>query len=68
MEMTLENVMDRTSEIDHADFLVRAEMLGAVGLSVVISSHGPFYPLSAFCAATRPAPSRSRWAFPRCSR
>jgi hypothetical protein len=48
MEMTFDNLLDRSRRIDHADFLVRAQMLGAVGQSVLVSSYGPFYPLSAY--------------------
>jgi len=48
MEMTFDDLLDRKRPVDHADFLVRAEMLGAVGQSVLVSSFGPFYPLSAY--------------------
>jgi len=48
MEMTFDNLLDRDRRIDHGDFLARAEMLGAVGQSVLVSSYGPFHPLSAY--------------------
>jgi len=48
MEMTFDNLLDRNRPIDHEDFLIRAQMLGAVGQSALVSSYGPFYPLSAY--------------------
>jgi len=48
MEMTFDNLLDRTRRVDHDDFLIRAQMLGAVGQSALVSSYGPFYPLSGY--------------------
>jgi hypothetical protein len=41
MEMTLKNLM-REQSIDHEDFLARADILGALGKSVLISSYTRF--------------------------
>ena len=41
MEMTLNNLMSE-SGIDHADFLARADMLGALGGTVMISNYTTF--------------------------
>jgi hypothetical protein len=42
MEMTLKNLMSAQATIDHADFLARADMLGALGKTVMISSYMRF--------------------------
>ncbi|MDE3166897.1 MAG: TonB-dependent receptor, partial [Acidobacteriota bacterium] len=41
MEMTLKNLMSGAA-IDHRDFLLRADMLGALGHTVMISNHTRF--------------------------
>jgi hypothetical protein len=46
MEMTLRNLLS-TGEIDHADFLARVDLLGALGKTVMISNYARFYPLAA---------------------
>ena len=46
MEMTLRNLL-ATGEIDHADFLARVDLLGALGKTVLISNYARFYPLAA---------------------
>lgn len=46
MEMSLGDLVDG-GQIDHADFLARADVLGALGQTVMISNFGPYYPLSA---------------------
>ncbi len=48
MEMTFDNLLDRKRQIDREDFLAGAEMLSAVRQSVLVSSYGPFYSLSAY--------------------
>jgi len=47
MEMTLNNLIDGGA-IDHADFLARADILGRLGQTVMISSYGRFYHLAAY--------------------
>ncbi len=47
MEMTLNNLIDGDT-IDHADFLARADILGRLGKTVLISNYGRFYQLAAY--------------------
>ncbi|HXG47782.1 MAG TPA: TonB-dependent receptor [Methylomirabilota bacterium] len=47
MEMTLKNLTDG-NKIDHQDFLDRADILGALGKSVLISNYAEFYKLAAY--------------------
>jgi hypothetical protein len=47
MEMTLNNLIDGGT-IDHADFLARADILGKLGQTVLISNYGRFYQLAAY--------------------
>lgn len=46
MEMTLRNLCARGA-VDHNDFLARADLLGALGLPVLITNDSHFYPLTA---------------------
>src|SRR6059058_4210987 len=47
MEMTLENLL-ADGQIDHADFLARVDILGALGLTVLISKFGEYYRLAGY--------------------
>src|SRR5216110_1971236 len=47
MEMTLENLLAE-GQLDHADFLARVDILGALGLTVLISKFGEYYRLAAY--------------------
>jgi hypothetical protein len=47
MEMTLRNLTS-PSGIDHADFLARADILGALGLNVLISRFEKYYQVSEY--------------------
>jgi hypothetical protein len=49
-EMNLRNLRSGT-EVDHADFLARADILGALGIDVLISRFQPFYQLADYLAA-----------------
>ena len=50
MEMTLRN-LSSGSRVDHADFLARADILGALGHDVLISRFAQFYRLADYLAA-----------------
>src|SRR5438552_13272488 len=47
MEMTLENLLAE-GQLNHADFLARVDILGALGRTVLISKFGEYYRLSAY--------------------
>src|SRR5919198_3136772 len=47
MEMTLENLLAE-GELNHADFLARVDILGALGRTVLISKFGEYYRLSSY--------------------
>jgi len=47
MEMTLENLLD-AGQIDHADFLARVDILGALGRTVLISGFAEYYRLAGY--------------------
>jgi len=51
MEMTLRNLAS-ASGVDHADFLARADILGALGYDVLISRFEPYYQLADYLAAS----------------
>ncbi len=48
-EMTLRNLLSG-NEVDHADFLARADILGALGIDVLISRFQPYYQLADYLA------------------
>jgi hypothetical protein len=49
MEMTLKNLTGGESgTIDHVDFLDRVDILGALGMNVLISNYGEFHRLAAY--------------------
>lgn len=47
MEITMRNLL-ATGEIDHRDFLARADLIGAVGKAVLISNYAEYYRLAAY--------------------
>jgi hypothetical protein len=47
MEMTLENLLAE-GQLNHADFLERVDILGALGRTVLISKFGEYYRLAAY--------------------
>jgi len=47
MEMTLENLLAE-GQLNHADFLQRVDILGALGRTVLISKFGEYYRLAAY--------------------
>jgi hypothetical protein len=47
MEITMNNLM-ATGEIDYKDFLARSDMLGACGMTVLISNYFEYYRLAAY--------------------
>jgi len=50
-EMTLRSLLvDGEAEVDHADFLARADVLGALGIDVLISRFQPYYQLADYLA------------------
>ena len=62
MEMTLENLLSE-GQLDHADFLARVDILGALGRTVLISKFGEYYRLAALpCALHEQDDRHSSWA------
>ena len=49
MEMTLQNLLSE-GRLDHADFLARVDILGALGRTVLISKFGEYYRLASYLA------------------
>jgi hypothetical protein len=47
MEITMRNLL-ATGQVDHKDFLARADLLGALGLPVVITNYAHYYPLASY--------------------
>lgn len=47
MEMTLENLLAE-GQLNHADFLARVDILGALGRTVIISKFGEYYRLASY--------------------
>src|SRR5438552_8818557 len=47
MEMTLENLL-ADGQVNHADFLARVDILGALGRTVLISKFGEYYRLATY--------------------
>jgi hypothetical protein len=47
MEMTLENLLSE-GQLDHADFLARVDILGALGRTVLVSKFGEYYRLAGY--------------------
>jgi hypothetical protein len=49
MEMTLQNLLTE-GQLNHADFLARVDILGALGRNVLVSKFGEYYRLAAYLA------------------
>src|ERR1700759_3022549 len=47
MEMTLENLLAE-GQLNHADFLARVDILGALGWTVIISKFGEYFRLASY--------------------
>jgi hypothetical protein len=47
MEMTLENLLSE-GQLNHADFLARVDILGALGRNVIISKFGEYFRLASY--------------------
>src|SRR3989442_4995341 len=50
MELTMRNLLAGGKEVDRRDFLARAEVLGACGMTVLISDYFEYYRLAAYLA------------------
>jgi len=50
MELTMHNLRGDSSEVDRRDFLARADLLGACGMTVLISDYFEYYRLAAYLA------------------
>jgi len=48
MELTMRNLLAGGKEVDRRDFLARAEVLGACGMTVLISDYFEYYRLAAY--------------------
>jgi len=48
MELTMRNLLAGGTEVDRRDFLARAEILGACGMTVLISDYFEYYRLAAY--------------------
>jgi hypothetical protein len=48
MEMTSQNLLDETGQLDHADFLARVDTISALGHNVLISNYSEYFRLSAY--------------------
>ena len=48
MEMTLRNLLSRGEEVDHADFLARADTLRSLGHTVMISNYSRFHNVTTY--------------------
>ena len=53
MEMTLENLLSE-GQLNHADFLARVDILGALGRTVLISKFGEYYRLGRLISRVTP--------------
>src|SRR5207237_5276002 len=50
MELTMRNLLAGGTEVDRRDFLARAELLAACGMTVLISDYFEYYRLAAYLA------------------
>lgn len=48
MEITMRNLLDGCSEVDRRDFLARADILAACGMTVLVSDFFEYYRLAAY--------------------
>ncbi len=51
MELTMHNLLAGGTEVDRRDFLARAELLAACGMTVLISDYFEYYRLAAYLSA-----------------
>ena len=63
-EMTLRSLVPGP-EVGHEDFLARADILGALGLNVLISRFEPFHELAEYLAGYTEGPARLAGTWPR---
>ena len=59
MEMTLRSLSEG-AQVDHADFLARADLLRALGYDVLISRFEAYYQLAEYLSAYTDRPHRAR--------
>ena len=50
MEITMRNLLDGGTEVNRRDFLARADLLSACGMTVLVSDYFEFYRLAAYLA------------------
>ena len=50
MELTMHNLRGDSADVDRRDFLARADLLGACGMTVLISDYFEYYRLAAYLA------------------
>src|SRR5207248_4477969 len=50
MELTMRNLLAGGTDVDRRDFLARAELLAACGMTVLISDYFEYYRLAAYLA------------------
>src|SRR5437588_9330233 len=50
MEITMSNLLAGGTEVDRRDFLARADLLAACGMTVLISDYFEYYRLAAYIA------------------
>src|SRR5438477_8232911 len=50
MELTMRNLLAGRTDVDRRDFLARAELLAACGMTVLISDYFEYYRLAAYLA------------------
>src|SRR5260370_38559881 len=50
MELTMRNLLAGRTDVDRCDFLARAELLAACGMTVLISDYFEYYRLAAYLA------------------
>jgi hypothetical protein len=48
MEITMNNLLSEKTEVDRRDFLARADMLAACGMTVLVSDYSEYYRLAAY--------------------
>src|SRR5438045_8434138 len=54
MELTMRNLLAGGTEVDRRDFLARAAVLGACGMTVLISDYFQYYRLAAYLSWPTP--------------
>jgi hypothetical protein len=61
MEITMRNLLAGGTEVDRRDFLARADLLAACGMTVLISDYFEYYRLAAYLAWRTRERSASSW-------